>query len=79
MGDVYGINRDNRVYRRTGITEFSPMGSGWEQVTQYANHVTTGVNGQYLLINGAIMESDKGINAGEFSNCTKHFITHHSY
>jgi hypothetical protein len=55
------------------------MGSGWEQVTHYGNHVTTGVNGQYLLINGAIMESDKGINAGEFSNCTKYFITHHPY
>ena len=45
------------MYRRTGISELSPMGSGWEVVTPYGSHVTTGMNGQYLLVNGAIFES----------------------
>lgn len=61
IGNVYGINKDNVVYRRTGITELAPMGSGWEIVTQYGSHVTTGLNDQYLLVNGAIFESLKGI------------------
>lgn len=60
-GDVYGINKNNVVYRRIGVTELTPMGSGWEVVTQYGSHVTTGLNGQYLLVNGAIFESLKGI------------------
>ena len=60
-GDVYGINKNNVVYRRIGITELAPMGSGWEIATQYGSHVTTGLHGQYLLVNGAIFESLEGI------------------
>ena len=63
---MYGINKDNVVYRRTGITELAPMGSGWKIVTQYGSHVTTGLNDQYLLVNGAIFESLKGISQSNY-------------
>ena len=57
VGDVYGVNSNNVVYRRTGITTASPMGSGWEVALSYASFVSTGLNNKYVLINGAIFES----------------------
>lgn len=56
-GDVYGINSAGNVYRRTGITELNPTGSDWEKTLQYGSFITTGLNGQYLLINGQIFHS----------------------
>ena len=53
-GDVYGINSAGQVWRRTGISELRPMGSGWQKILEYGSHITTGLNGQYLLVNGQI-------------------------
>ena len=56
-GDVYGISPTGQVYRRTGITASRPMGSGWQKVKGYGSHITTGLNGQYLLVNGQIQHA----------------------
>ncbi|XP_046860948.1 fish-egg lectin-like [Xenia sp. Carnegie-2017] len=56
-GDVYGVKSNNVVYRRTGITTASPMGSGWIVTLSYASFVTTGLNNKYVLVNGKIFES----------------------
>ncbi|CAB4025803.1 Hypothetical predicted protein, partial [Paramuricea clavata] len=53
-GDVYGINSAGNVYRRSGISELRPMGSGWQRIQENGSHITTGLNGLYLLINGQI-------------------------
>ena len=55
-----GVNSNNVVYRRTGITELNPKGSNWEVFLNYASFVTTGLNGQYVLINRNIFESVQG-------------------
>ena len=53
-GDVYGINSARQVFRRTGISELRPMGSNWQKILGYGSHITTGLNGQYLLVDGQI-------------------------
>ena len=63
-GDVYGINSVGNVYRRIGITNSKTTGTGWEKIRQYGSHITTGLNGQYLLVNGRIIQ----LNAGKFMN-----------
>lgn len=58
-GDVYAIDSAGNVYRRTGISELLPMGSlyGWLKIKNDGSHITTGLNGQYLLSNGFIYYS----------------------
>ena len=56
-GDVYGVNFAGDVYRRTGIFELHPTGSGWQKIEE-GSHVTTGLNEQYLLVNGQIHYSN---------------------
>ena len=57
---MIGVNSNNVVYRRTGITALNPKGSSWEVALNYASFITTGLNGQYVLINGYIFESVQG-------------------
>ena len=52
--DVFGIGVDNVVYRRIGVDIASPTGSGWERFDDYATHFTTGLNGQYKLVDREI-------------------------
>ena len=57
-GDVYGVNSAGNVYRRTGITELRPMGSGWQKIQENGSYATTGLKGQYLLVNGLVQYSN---------------------
>ena len=57
-GDVYGTDSVGNIYRRSSITELRPMGSGWQIIQENGSHVTTGLNGQYLLVNGQIQYSN---------------------
>ena len=58
---MFGVNANNVVFQCTGITELNPSGSGFRVVTRFGSFVTTGLNGQYLLVRGAIFESLQGI------------------
>ena len=57
--DVFGIGVDNVVYRRLGVDIASPTGSGWERFDDYATHFTTGLNGQYKLVDKEIFLLNK--------------------
>ena len=57
LGDVYGINSSGKVYQRTGISRSKPKGSDWKKIQNFASHVTTGLNGQYILVNGKIHQT----------------------
>ena len=57
--DVFGIGVDNVVYRRIGVDIASPTGSGWERFDDNATHFTTGLNGQYKLVDGEIFFLNK--------------------
>jgi hypothetical protein len=60
-GDVYGINSKGQLLRRTGISNSNPTGDGWQMMQQNGSHITTGLNGQYLLAsNGQIHYSPSG-------------------
>ena len=61
-GDVYGINSAGQVLRRTGISKSSPTGSGWKKVHKNGSHITTGLNGQYLVVKGGQIYYYKGEN-----------------
>ena len=56
-GDVYGIGVDNAVYRRIGINMMTPTGTAWKKIHDYASHITTGLNGMYMLVDGEIFHS----------------------
>jgi hypothetical protein len=60
-GDVYGISSTGQVLRRTGITNSGRTGNGWQMMQQNGSHITTGLNGQYLLVSdGQIHYSPSG-------------------
>ena len=31
-GEVWGVNEDDMIYRREGVTQQNPTGTGWKQV-----------------------------------------------
>ena len=56
-GDVYGVDDHGNVYHRVGVTAATPVGYSWNKISKSASHVSTGNNGQYLLVNGVIFKS----------------------
>ena len=56
-GDVYGVDKHGNVYRRVGVTAATHFGYSWEKISKSASHVSTGKNGQYMLVNGVIFKS----------------------
>ena len=50
--DVYGINSAGEVFRRIRMSKQERIGRDWRKILENGSHITTGVNGQYLLVNG---------------------------
>ena len=52
QGEVWGTNKEGDVFKRTGITQSNPTGSGWKKITPRFLKKVSIWNGQVWGVNG---------------------------